>query len=395
MPKPRKILHLDLDAFFCAVEENLDLSLRGVPFAVGGQPGERGVVASCSYPARRFGVRSAMPMSQAVRLCPGLLIRPSNFKAYRDSSAQVMERLHQLTPYVEQISIDEAFLDVTLLPDAAEQIARRLQHTINAELNLPCSLGVASNKLVAKIANNIGKDRAGKEQPPNAVTVVPPGTEAAFLHPLPVRELWGVGQKTEEQLHRLKIRTIGDLAQRSEQELTLRFGKHGTDLARHARGIDERPVEAVGETKSVSHETTFTHDVSDAQHLQRTLRALSDDVGRRLRKEDLKGTTIKLKLRWSDFTTLTRQITLDHPTQHDEEIYQAALELFGKAWPKGRPIRLLGVGVSGFEVEAFQPSLFDAPPSPARSQLEDALDKLRDRYGDQIVKRGSRLLDEE
>jgi len=331
----RKILHLDLDAFFCAVEELQDPNLRGLAFAVGGKPDQRGVVSSCSYAARRFGVRSALPMSQAMRMCPNLVIRPPQFKAYREASEQVMTRLNNLTPFVEQISIDEAFLDVTMLPDSAEIIARRLQAQINRELGLPCSLGVASNKLVAKIANNIGKDRAGKDAPPNAIMVIVPGTEAEFLAPLATRELWGVGPKTAEQLTKLGIKTIGDIARYPENKLIRQFGKHGEELARHSKGIDTRLVETESETKSVSKETTFTEDLRDAEILKRTLRGLSDGVGRQLRKNGLSGTTVKIKLRWSDFTTLTRQITLPHPTQHDNEIYEAALELFSRTWSKG------------------------------------------------------------
>lgn len=304
-----------------------------------------------------------------------------------------MERLNNLTPYVEQISIDEAFLDVSLLPDPAETIARRLQAQINTELNLPCSLGAATNKLVAKIANNQGKDRAGKDAPPNAIVVVPPGMEADFLAPLPARELWGVGPKTAEQLARLGLHTIGDLARCPPGELARRFGKHGEELAQRARGLDDRPVENDGEAKSVSKETTFSRDVTDVMQLQRTLRSLSDGVGRRLRQDGLSGTTVKLKLRWADFTTLTRQVTLPAPTHHDEAIYAAVLDLFRKTWTKGRPVRLVGVGVSGFEGEAFQPGLWDVPLSEEAQRLEQTLDALRDRFGEGAIKRGSELLD--
>lgn len=391
----RKILHLDLDAFYCAVEELQDPSLRGLAFAVGGKPDQRGVVSSCSYAARRFGVRSALPMSQAVRLCPNLVIRPPQFKAYHAASEQVMTRLHNLTPFVEQISIDEAFLDVTMLPDSAEIIAKRLQAQINSELGLPCSLGVAGNKLVAKIANNIGKDRAGKDAPPNAIMVIVPGTEAEFLAPLGTRELWGVGPKTAEQLAKLGIKTIGDIARHPENRLIRQFGKHGEELAQRSKGIDTRPVETDSETKSVSKETTFNQDLRDAEALQRTLRSLSDGVGRQLRKNGLSGTTVKIKLRWSDFTTLTRQVTLSHPTQHDNEIYEAALELFSRTWIKGRAVRLIGVGVSGFEGGAFQTGLWDAPLPKQDTRLESVLDTLRDRFGEGVVKRGSDLMDEE
>src|SRR5579864_2278804 len=196
----RKILHLDLDAFFCSVEELRDSSLRGKPFAVGGRPDQRGVVASCSYAARHFGVHSAMPMSQAVKLCPALIIVPHHRDAYRDLSRQVMAYLHTITALVEQLSVDEAFLDVTALPQPAESLAALVQQTINTRFELPSSLGVATNKLVAKIANNIGKAKASGDRPPNAIQVVAPNEERAFLAPLSVRELWGVGPKTAEQL---------------------------------------------------------------------------------------------------------------------------------------------------------------------------------------------------
>ncbi|MDX2141659.1 MAG: DNA polymerase IV [Chloroflexota bacterium] len=387
----RKILHLDLDAFYCAVEENDDPSLRGLPFAVGGHPEGRGVVASCSYPARAFGVRSAMPMSRAIRLCPDLIIRRARFDAYSAASRAVMARLHDLTPDVEQISIDEAFLDVTLLPEDAESIAHRLQVTINGELRLPCSLGVASNKLVAKIANNIGKDRAGKGAPPNAITVVAPGQEAAFLAPLPVRELWGVGPKTADTLYTMGMTTIGDLARYSQAGLTARFGKHGADLARYARGIDTRAVESEGDAKSISKETTFARDVMDVAQLEHTLRGLADEVGRKLRADGLHGATVKLKLRWADFTTLTRQVTLPQPTQHDSTIYEAARGLLHKVWVVGKAARLIGVGVSGFEDAPVQRSLWDDASDAQQTKLENALDDLRDRFGKGVVKRGSEL----
>ncbi len=390
---PRKILHLDLDAFYCAVEENADPSLRGLPFAVGGRPEGRGVVASCSYAARQYGVRSAMPMSQAVRACPGLIIRPANFKAYGETSRQVMTRLHDLTPDVEQISIDEAFLDVTMLRDPAEQIARQLQALINSELSLPCSLGVASNKLVAKIANNIGKERAGKGAPPNAVLVVSPGEEAAFLAPLPVRELWGVGPKTAERLLTMGIRTIGDIAAQPEARLTQLFGKHGAEMALRARGIDERRVETEDETKSISKETTFARDVRDGEQLKRVMRGMADEVGQRLRAEGLHGSTVKIKLRWSDFTTLTRQVTLPQPTQHNDVIYHAACDLFDKTWAAGRPVRLIGVGVSGFGEAAVQRTLWEdeAQADAQQGKLEATLDDLQSRFGRGMIKRGSAL----
>jgi DNA polymerase-4 len=388
-----KILHLDLDAFFCAVEEQRDPSLRGQPFAVGGRPEERGVVASCSYAARRFGVRSAMPMTTAVKLCPTLIIVERHFKDYRAASEQVMACLHEVTPLVEQISIDEAFLDVTDLPEPAERLARQLQGTINTRLNLPCSLGVATNKLLAKIANNIGKSGAQKGQAPNAILVVPPGQEAAFLAPLPAQELWGVGPKTAERLKVLGLQTIGDIAAYSEKELIRQFGKLGYDLARHARGIDERRIETEHETKSVSQETTFVKDVRDRETLCRTLRDLSEKVGKQLSQSALSGRTVKLKLRWANFTTLTRQVTLASPTDQSRAIYDAAVALFDKVWLVGKPVRLIGVGVSSFEAPSKQLSLWDAPAASVDepANLKDALNRLRDRFGEGAVRRGSDL----
>jgi DNA polymerase-4 len=389
----RKILHLDLDAFFCAVEEQRDPSLRGQPFAVGGRPEQRGVVASCSYPARQFGIRSAMPMVNAVKLCPHLIIVERHTQDYRDMSRRVMAYLREVTPLVEQLSIDEAFLDVTESPESAETIARRLQRTINARLNLPCSLGVATSKLVAKIANNVGKANAQKGQPPNAVQVVAPGQEAVFLAPLPTRELWGVGPKTEAHLTSLGIHTIGDIARWPEADLINRFGKNGYDLSRRARGIDERPVETEHETKSVSQEATFVRDVTDREMLRRALLEQSEGVGRQLRHLGLKGHTVKLKLRWSNFTTLTRQTTLVEPTNQDIEIYNAALQLFEKVWSPGKPVRLIGVGVGGFGPQQKQLSLWDAPAASSEEpeNLKDVLDSLRNKFGDQAIRRGSNL----
>ncbi len=393
MPVSRKILHLDLDAFFCAVEEKRDPALRGQPFAVGGDPDRRGVVASCSYAARRFGIHSAMPMAQAVKLCPDLVVVPAHRPDYQSASRQVMAVLHNLTPLVEQLSIDEAFLDVSDLPESATVIARQLQTAINTDPGLPCSLGVASNKLVAKIANNIGKAAVKSGKPPNSIKVIPPGQEAAFLAPLPATELWGVGPKTAERLAHLGLHTIGDIARWPEAELGRHFGKHGHDLALRAKGIDDRPVETEHETKSVSQETTFDTDVNDATVLRHTLRDQSEQVGRRLRRQQLSGVTVKLKLRWADFTTLTRQVTLDRPTNLDHDIYAAAEQLFEKTWTPGKRVRLVGVSVSGFETDAYQLGLGDAGTEPDQ-RLQSTLDELRDRFGDQAIRRGSNLQDE-
>jgi DNA polymerase-4 len=386
---PRTILHLDLDAFFCAVEELHDPSLRGKAFAVGGRPEERGVVASCSYAARRFGVRSAMPMSRALRLCAGLLVVSHHHGNYGEMSEKVMQRLHDLSPLVEQISIDEAFVDISDLREVPETIARRLQKRVNDELGLPCSVGVASNKLVAKIATEVGKKTAKRDQPPNAVTVVPPGKEAAFLEPLSANMLWGVGPKTAEKLARVGIKTIGDIARHPEADLIRWFGENGRDLRRRACGVDDSLIATGHEVKSISQETTFARDVHDDKLLAGTLRELSAEVGRRLRQADIAGTTVKIKLRWPDFTTLTRQVTMSQPTDQDEEIYRLALDLLGKVRAKGKAVRLIGVGVSGLCPPLRQLELWGADAEKSR-RLQEALDKVRAKFGEKAIRRGKR-----
>ena len=386
MNSVRKIIHLDLDAFYCAVEEQRDPKLRGKPFAVGGRPEERGVVASCSYPARQFGVRSAMPMSQALKLCAALLIVPAHHSAYSRVSQQVMERLHRLTPLVEQLSIDEAFLDVTALAESSEQIAQQLQSTIRKEVGLPCSLGVATNKLVAKIANNVGKAAARGGTPPNAITIVPPNQEAAFLAPLPCEELWGVGPKTATRLRELGMATIGDIARWPATDLGKRFGKNGSDLWVHAQGIDYRPVEPQRESKSISQETTFTRDVRDGDQLRRILHAQAEEVSKELKRKRLTASTVKLKLRWSDFTTLSRQTTFDHSTDDAEQIKAAAIRLFDTEW-QDQLVRLIGVGVSGLGHAARQLSLWDAP-NEKEERLWQTIETLRKRFGDHSIHLG-------
>lgn len=387
---PRKILHLDLDAFFCAVEAQNNPELHGRPFAVGGRPEQRGVVASCSYPARAFGVRSAMPMARALQLCPTLTIVSSNYSNYATASQQVMTQLYNLTDLVEQISIDEAFLDISDLRPPLKSLARELQTSIWETLQLPCSIGAASNKLVAKIANNIGKAQSRSKAPPMAITLIPPGHEAAFLAPLAVRELWGVGPKTAEALEKLGITTIGELARWPADDLARRFGKHGHDLAQRAHGIDQRPLSTDHEAKSISNEITFSHDESTANALYRTLCQLSESVGWRLRRAELHGRTVKVKLRWSDFTTLSRQVTLAQPTNLDDAIYSAARKLFTDTWPPGKAVRLIGVGISNFNAGHQQLNLWDTDDHKA-ANLQETLDKLRTRYGKDTIQRASEL----
>jgi DNA polymerase-4 len=386
----RKILHLDLDAFFCAVEELYNPALVGRAFAVGGRPEARGVVASCSYPARRYGVHSAMPMAQALRACPGLLVVPARHSVYRTMSRRVMAELFALTPLVEQLSIDEAFLDVTARAEDGAALAHALQATIRQRLGLPCSLGVATNKLVAKIANTTGKAAAQGAGPPNAVTVVAAGQEAAFLAPLPCDALWGVGPKTATRLHELGIFTIGDLARKEPADLELLFGKSGRDLVLRARALDDRPIETEHAPKSVSQETTFVRDVGDEAELLATLRTLAAGVSRDLRRSGLGATTVKLKLRRPDFVTPTRQLTLAQPTDDGDRLYAAARRLLAQLWQPDERVRLLGVGVSGLTDRPRQMGLFD-PPDLRREQLYSTVRAVRARFGEGALLRGSEM----
>lgn len=387
---PRTILHLDLDAFFCAVEETRNPHLRGKAFAVGGRPDERGVVASCSYAARRQGVRSAMPMSRALRLCPALIIVPPCHRLYSEVSKQVMEMLGELTPLVEQVSIDEAFLDISDMRASPARIARDLQTAIKDELHLPCSIGIASNKLVAKIATEVGKKAARGDGPPNAVTIVPSGKEAEFLSPLPADMLWGVGPKTMAKLASLNIHTIGDIARWPEADLIRRFGANGRALARHAKGRDERLVVTEHEIKSISQETTFAVDIRADRVIEKTLRELSEQVGRRLRKNYLAGTTVKVKIRWPDFTTLTRQTTLSQPIDNADEIIKTALKLLRDVRRPNQAVRLLGVGVSGLGAPIRQLTLWDAASEKSR-RLQEVVDELQEKYGKKVIMHGDDL----
>ncbi len=383
---PRKILHLDLDAFFCAVEELHNPSLQGKPFAVGGQADQRGVVASCSYPARLFGVRSAMPMSRAKRLCPDLIVVSSRHESYSKISEKFMA-LIDISPMIEKISIDEAFIDVTGSPDTLHKIAQELQSRVNTELNLPVSIGGATNKLVAKIANDWGKSRKAGSTPPNTITIIPPGDEASFLSPLPVQSLWGVGPKTAQKLSKIGITTIGALARTPVQSLEILLGSMAPELNQRAMGIDNRKIETEHDIKSVSNEITFFKDLTDETLLLQHLRHLSEKVGFRLRKAALAGMTVQIKLRWADFSTITRQKTLPSATNIDLEIYATAADLFKHNWPRGKPVRLIGVGVSSLTRPVHQYHLWD-DNHHKKMKLSAAMDELHERYGKESILRG-------
>ncbi len=386
----RKILHLDLDAFFCAVEELNDPSLAGKAFAVGGRAEHRGVISTCSYAARQYGIHSAMPTGQAFKLCPHLLLISGRHSNYSAKSREVMDIVHQLTGLVEQVSVDEAFMDVTDLPEDGETIARRLQADVLEKTGLPCSIGVASNKLVAKVATDTGKARNKGNGYPRAILVVPPGQEAEFLAPLPVKAMWGVGPKMEKTLHDAGILTLGDIPKRSKRELERLFGKYGYELYDHALGIDDRQISLGREAKSMSQETTFAKDVSDPMLLRQTLKDLSAHVGYQLRQEGYCAKVVRLKIRWSDFSTHTRQTSLAQPTDQDGVIYSTVEALFRSIWENGKPVRLIGVGGADLVETSHQMSLWETPTEKER-RLLDALDDLRERYGKGAVKRGHKL----
>ncbi|NLC57350.1 MAG: DNA polymerase IV [Armatimonadetes bacterium] len=382
----RTILHVDMDAFYAAIEQRERPELRGKPVIVGGSVEDRGVVSAASYEARRFGVHSAQPTAQARRLCPEGVFLPVRPHLYRQVSRQVMAILRHYTPLVEPLSIDEAFLDVTgsrsLFGDG-EAIARAIQARIRSELQLTASVGVAPNKFLAKLASDLRK--------PNGLVVVPPDQVAAFLRDLPVSRLWGVGPATERQLTRLGLRTIGEVAACPVAVLRLRLGAAGEALHRLAHGEDDRPVEPDTEAKSIGRETTFAEDIGNTATLERVLLALAEEVAARLRRKGVCGRTITLKLRFADFTTLTRARSLSEPTALAETIYPVARDLF-RAVERDRKVRLLGVTVSNLTPgrPARQLNLF-VPLDDRRERLAETVDALRERFGDAIVQR-ARLL---
>jgi DNA polymerase IV len=385
MSAPRIILCLDLDAFYASVEELLHPEWRGQPILVGGRPEERGVVSSCSYAARAFGVRSAMPMGQALQRCPHAIVTASRHELYSDYSHRVMTVICEYGCPMEQVSVDEVFLDATdcaasWLPEGgAPALAADIQRRILEEIGLPCTIGIASNKLVAKIACIQGK--------PNGLLQVPAGDEASFLAPLPISKLWGVGPKGTTRLEARGIRTIGDLQNAPFETLKLEFGSWALDLQRKAYGRDSSLVETEHEIKSISRETTFVKDVGDLAQLKHILLSLSEDVGRDLRSEGLLAKTIAIKLRWPSFQTITRQTTLTRPTDSTAEIYQAAAFLLTAAMKRGAKVRLLGVRVTNL-AGGRQLDFFDTS-SEKRVRLEKAVDSIRDRFGEKAIRRAA------
>jgi DNA polymerase-4 len=381
----RSIIHADLDAFYASVEVLDDPSLRGKPVIVGGRKDERGVVSAASYEARVFGVQSAMPLRTAARRCPDGVFLPGRPDRYRELSEQVMGIFASYTPLVEPISLDEAFLDVTASAAVfgdGETIARTIKKRVLEEVGLVVSVGVATNKLCAKVASDLRK--------PDSLVIVPPGGEAEFLAPLPIRRLWGVGPQLQAALADYGVTTIGQLAALPEATLHRRFGRHGDDLASRARGIDRGPVQTLHAPKSVGHEHTFGTDTRDRGRLEATLLDLAESVGTRLRRHGLAARALQLKLRYEGFETLTRQAPLPHPTREATPLYETAVALLRRTLVEGRAVRLVGLTAISL-TDAQQLTLFDAPERTER--LTHSIDVVRERFGERAITR-ARLLKE-
>ncbi len=380
------IMHVDLDAFFAAVEQRDDPRLKGKPVVVGADPqgGKgRGVVSTCSYEARKFGIHSAMPISKAYQLCPTAIFVSPNFEKYQLASRKVFKIFYDFTPHIQGISIDEAFLDISTtfhLFGTPRETAQRLKDNIKEAVGLTASVGIAPVKMVAKIASDLSK--------PDGLLEVRDGEIVSFLAPLDIERLWGVGPKTSQALHNLGIKTIGDIAAMSLEELTNRFGEHGQHLFDLANGIDPREVEEDNEVKSVSHEHTFDHDTADSEQILKSLLDLSEQVSRRLRKYNLKGRTVTVKIRLKGFQTFTRAETLGERTNFTDVIFETARAIFRKFFVRGMQVRLIGVRINNFDDPYVAESLFNDPGDARREKVHSVLDKIKDKFGEDAIGRG-------
>jgi len=381
----RTIFHVDMDAFFVSVEELSDPSLKGQAVVVGGQKHERGVVSAASYEARKFGVHSAMPLRTAAKLCPHAIFVPGHPDRFRESSEKVHRVLTSFSPLVEMASIDEAYLDMTgteRLHGPPMRAAHNLHQKMKAETQLNCSIGIGASRLIAKVSSAQAK--------PNGVLFIVQGQEAKFLAPLNVREIPGVGKVTEKSLQNLGIHKVGDLARYDDAFLEKRFGKWGLALAGKARGEDaggwfDSEVGTDTNAKSISHEHTYNEDTADQEQIESTLMRLTEMVARRLREANVHARTVQLKLRYKDFTTITRAHSLAVPTQLDTEIFEQIRTLFRKNWQKRQQVRLLGVQTSSFEHEAQQGDLLEGDRRQRWQKALSAADRLRDKFGESSV----------
>ena len=385
MSADRTILHVDMDAFFTSVEQRDRPELLGKPVVVGAPADKRGVVAAASYEARKFGVHSAMPSRTAFRLCPQAVFLRGDHAKYSRESERVMTVLRQFTPLVEQVSVDEAYLDVTAslrLFGAGEQIAQEIKRRIHETTGLTASVGVAPNKFLAKLASDMRK--------PDGLMVITDADKLDMLRPLPIGRIAGIGKKTEPVFHEIGIHTIGDLQRFPIETLRVRFGVWADEIKARALGEDDRPVEPYGEAKSISNEATFEKDVSEMKTLERTVWELADEVGRRLRAEGVRARTVQLKLRWSDFTTLTRRMTLPEATDDEGQIAEVAIQLMRRELKEPRPVRLIGVGGQNLLRSPKQLDLLDRG-SNRRDDLNRVADAVRARFGAKKLRRGGEL----
>ena len=383
----RQILHIDLDAFFISVEKVLNQELKGKPAVVGGHIESRGVVSCASYEARKYGLHAGMPIATAKRLCPQAVFLPGHFSAYLEYSSKFMEILADFSPDLEPGGLDEAFLDLTgfeSLYGPVRETAIRIKNRIKEELGITASIGIAPCKVVAKIASDFDK--------PDGLTEVLPGKEKGFLAPLPVKDMPGVGKKTQNLLKKFGITTIGQLAELPPSFMKENLGIYGETLLRHANGIDEKEVKQRGQVKSISRETTLTQDTLDEKLLKATLRHLAEKVGADLRSKGKQARCVTLKLRHSDFETITRSQTQKTSTDIDQVIFDAGIRLMEKALKRRRqPVRLIGIGVSNLVEMASQLDLLDNSTQKL-AHLDRAMDQIRSKYGFEAIKTGQILL---
>jgi DNA polymerase-4 len=379
----RCIFHIDLDAFFVSVEQAMNPELKGKPVIVGGDPERRGVVASASYEARPFGIHAGMPLSKARRLCPQAIFIRANFSRYRDASAKFMEILADFSPCMEPLGLDEAYLNVTGYEEpygSAPKLALAIKDRVHKELKLTASVGIATCKVVAKVASDLGK--------PDGLLEVAPGEERDFLNPLPIAKLPGVGKKTEQALKHMGVATIGGLALLPLEVIKKSFGRFGIAIHSYARGIDNRKVEAPGEPKSISQQITFARDTLDRHFLEANLRGLCQKVGEELSYRNKRAKCVTVRLRYADFKAITRQLTLEEPLASSQLISTTALQLLNKALAQStKPARLIGVRVSNLVGEQGQLHMFN---SRARKlgQLEGAVELIRRKYGPTAIRTG-------
>ena len=384
----KAIIHLDMDAFYAAVEVLDNPDLQGKSVIVGGSK-ERGVVSSASYEARTFGVHSAQPIATAMRLCPQGIFRPVRMWRYKEISRQIFEIFKRFSPLVEPLSLDEAFVDVTgstRLFGPPEEIAKKIKQQVVAETGLTASAGVAPTKFIAKIASDIQK--------PDGLTIVPEGKVKEFLGPLPIEKLWGVGERTRKTLAHLGVETIGDLGRVPLELLDRKMGKHGLHLSLLAQGVDEREVETERQVKSIGHEETYREDILDMTMARRVLLSLATKVAKRLRGHGFVGKTVTLKVKYHDFVQITRSVTLQEPTDDGREIFQSCCDLLSKTEASKRPVRLFGISLSQLDLadKERQLALFEQRRgAPKRKRLNRALDTISDKYGDEAIVPGTLL----